>query len=270
VPAFPINARSFWLDAWSQCTGAWGSGATNFEVDDLKERTEQSTERRLTRWKRSRGGRMSVVFPFLNFPQESLRMDLGATNSRVRQRLHSFCDRILRGHQHLRSTYLSLRASPLPPNVDGARAIQTIRPSPARVVHGLPILRESAVATVKHGDRIMNVAWPSCRTFITVDIPGKIGIMDGVTVGRLHTFTRHWTKIRWLSFSPDSRSLTSFGHNTLITHPHILWMERSLRLHPEIRNAPQSQPFPLTASSPKHMFSPCLGGGVRCGLNLDS
>ena len=64
------------------------------------------------------------------FPPGLLRMDLGTANSQPHQRLHSFCGRILRGHQHLCSTYLSLRAFLIPPNVDGVEAIQTIRQSP--------------------------------------------------------------------------------------------------------------------------------------------
>ena len=68
--------------------------------------------------------------PFFIFPSDLLRMDLGTANSQPCQRLHSFCGRILRGHRHLRSAYLSLRAFLIPPNVDGVEAIQTIRPSP--------------------------------------------------------------------------------------------------------------------------------------------
>ena len=66
----------------------------------------------------------------LTFPPDLLRTDLGAADSRPRQRLHSFFDRILRGHQHLRSAHLSLRAPLIPPNVDGAQAIQIVCPSP--------------------------------------------------------------------------------------------------------------------------------------------
>jgi len=64
------------------------------------------------------------------FPLDLLRMDLGTTNSQPRQRLHPFCGRILQGHKHLCSAYLSLCASPIPPNVDGVEVIQTIHPSP--------------------------------------------------------------------------------------------------------------------------------------------
>ena len=87
--------------------------------------------RRLTHWKRLRGGWMCVEFLSLIFPPDLLRMGLGTTNSQPRQRLHSFCGRILRGHQHLLSAYLSLRASLIPPNIDCVEAIQTIRPSPS-------------------------------------------------------------------------------------------------------------------------------------------
>jgi len=68
----------------------------------------------------------------LVFPPDLLRVHLGTTNSQPRQRLHSFCGHILRGHQHLRSAYLSLRAFLIPSNVDGVEAIQTIHPSPGK------------------------------------------------------------------------------------------------------------------------------------------
>ena len=72
---------------------------------------------------------MYVDFPSLIFPPDLLGINPGATNSRPRQRLPSFCDRILRGHQHLLSTCLSLRTSPIPPNVDRTQTLQTVRPA---------------------------------------------------------------------------------------------------------------------------------------------
>jgi len=72
---------------------------------------------------------MCVEFLSFIFPPDLLRMDLGTVNSKPRQQLHSFCGRILRSHQHLRSAYLSLRTFLIPPNVDGVQAIQTIHPS---------------------------------------------------------------------------------------------------------------------------------------------
>ena len=68
--------------------------------------------------------------PSFIFPPLLLRMDLGTTNSQPRQRLHSFCGRILRGHQYLCSTYLSLCNFLIPSNVNRTQAIQTIHPSP--------------------------------------------------------------------------------------------------------------------------------------------
>ena len=52
-----------------------------------------------------------------------LRPGLGISNSRPRQRLLPFCDRVLRGNQHLRSAHLSLRNSPISPSVDCTQAI---------------------------------------------------------------------------------------------------------------------------------------------------
>jgi hypothetical protein len=53
----------------------------------------------------------------------------GVINSRPCQRLFSFCNRVLRPHQHVRTTYLPLCASPIPPKIDGLRDVQAIRTS---------------------------------------------------------------------------------------------------------------------------------------------
>ena len=57
----------------------------------------------------------------------------------------------------------------------------------------------------------MTVTWSSCSRFIAVALLATIEILDAVTLERLHTFTYPQTETTlWLSFSPDSRSLTQF------------------------------------------------------------
>jgi WD40 repeat protein len=82
----------------------------------------------------------------------------------------------------------------------------------ARIVRGLPISWEPVVATMRHGHSVHAAAWSPCSRFIAVGLPEMIEILDAVTLERLHTFTHPWTMAtRWISFSPDSRSLTQFG-----------------------------------------------------------
>ena len=88
-----------------------------------------------------------------------------------------------------------------------------IRPL-ARVVCGLPISWEPAVTAAMHSGYITKVAWSSCSRFIAVGLLDTTEILDAVTFERLHTFEHPWPKCmktEWLSFSPDSRSLTRFS-----------------------------------------------------------
>jgi WD40 repeat protein len=83
----------------------------------------------------------------------------------------------------------------------------------ARVVRGLPISWDPVVATADCGDYIWEVAWSSCCRFVAASTPKAVEVLDAVTLERLHTFKHPVTgETRWLSFSPDSRSLTLFSH----------------------------------------------------------
>ena len=61
---------------------------------------------------------------------------------------------------------------------------------------------------MKHSDSVRMAAWSSCSRFIAVDLFKSIEVLDAVTLERLHTFAHPESETGWLSFSPDSRSLT--------------------------------------------------------------
>ena len=64
----------------------------------------------------------------IHFP-DLLILDTGITDSRPCRRLLPICHRVLRGHQHVRSTHLSLRPPPIPPKVKRAEVLQTVHPT---------------------------------------------------------------------------------------------------------------------------------------------
>ena len=87
-----------------------------------------------------------------------------------------------------------------------------------RVVCGLPISWEPTVATVRHTSAIEQAAWSLCSRFIAVALQETIEILDAATLERLHTFeSPGYFLPQWLSFSPDSRSLTWFGQEHGLT-----------------------------------------------------
>jgi len=55
------------------------------------------------------------------------------------------------------------------------------------------------------------VTWSSCSRFIAVEMSKSAEVLDAVTLERLQTFTHPFSASGWLSFSPDSRSLTWIG-----------------------------------------------------------
>jgi len=78
-------------------------------------------------------------------------------------------------------------------------------------VRGLPISWGPNFATTEHSDFIQTVAWSSCSRFIAVSLCDGAEVLDPVTLERLHTFTHPDSETGWLSFSPDSCSLTHIG-----------------------------------------------------------
>jgi len=136
-------------------------------------------------------------------------MELGTTDSELRQRLLSFCDRILRGYQHAPSAYLSLRALCIPPNVDCTRAIQTVRPALGRSCTWVTGLVETDRRASEVQGPAHRAVWSLCGKFITVGLHRIVQILDAVTLERLHTSES--SRTAWLGFSPDGRSLMHSG-----------------------------------------------------------
>ena len=88
----------------------------------------------------------------------------------------------------------------------------------ARVVQGIPISWEPAVATVDHRRDISALTWSPCSRYITVshDDPPTIKILDAATLEQLHTFKPR-SAGRWLSISSESRLLTQFSRDHEVT-----------------------------------------------------
>jgi len=72
---------------------------------------------------------------------------------------------------------------------------------------------DPSIATIKYPESIQCLAWSPCSRFIAVSLNSvmEIQILDAVTLKRLKSFTppHHFT--RFLTFSPESRSLMRFG-----------------------------------------------------------
>ena len=162
---------------------------------------------------------MCVEFPSLMFPSELLRIDQVSSTLDL---VHDYFRFVIGFFEviNISAPHIYRSALPLSPLESIVREVHKsyIQQLP-RVVCGLPISWEPAVATVRHSDLVERVAWSSCSRFIAVALPETIEIRDAATLERLHTFTHPRTgRIPWLSFSPDSLSLTQFinhaGHTT--------------------------------------------------------
>ncbi|KAF8493161.1 hypothetical protein F5888DRAFT_1891408 [Russula emetica] len=90
-----------------------------------------------------------------------------------------------------------------------------------RVVCGVPVSWDSAIATVKHSDRVNCLAWSPCSRFIALGWLGRtqIQILDGVTLKRLKSFAVPFTisTRQLLTFSPEGRLLTLVGPGVAIS-----------------------------------------------------
>ena len=97
--------------------------------------------------------------------------------------------------------------------------VQTLYGSQAkpliRVIQGAPVVWESSIANVTFPTHINAVVWSSCSRFIAIariDF-SKVVVLDGTTLGQLHTLDHQGEGITWrqLMFSPDGHLLTAYS-----------------------------------------------------------
>jgi len=88
-----------------------------------------------------------------------------------------------------------------------------------RVVWGLPVSWDSAIATVKYSDELHCLAWSPCSRFIALGLffGTQIQILDGVTLERLKSFAVPSSTRQLLTFSPEGRLLTWVGLDVAIS-----------------------------------------------------
>ena len=113
---------------------------------------------------------------------------------------------------------------------------------PARIVRGLSLSWEPAVATIYLGLAVPKVVWSPCSKFIAVTARESIEVLDAVTLNRLAAF-KHCPDHGHFGFSPDSRSLTLFTPSKLIS-----WDIQTGGCQSEILPKPGEQ-FTVAASS---------------------
>ena len=91
-----------------------------------------------------------------------LRTDSGITHTGPRQRLFSFCSRVLRDHRSVLSTYLSLGAHVVPKNIDGTKTIPVVYPT----LHATRVRGADAMG-FKHRSHIIPLhSWVSCMVSV--------------------------------------------------------------------------------------------------------
>ena len=143
--------------------------------------------------------------------QESPTLDLARDYSRF---VIAFFDVIATSAPHIYHSAL-----PLSPRSSMVREKfeKCARPL-ARVVHGLPVLWEPVVATVCSEGFGGTVVWSPCNRFIAVAKSAVVEIRDAATLILLSTFEfPPGHGVLSLSFSPDSRFLTQFNREDLVT-----------------------------------------------------
>ena len=85
-----------------------------------------------------------------------------------------------------------------------------------RVVRGLPTSWDPVHVTTYHGTVSGEAVWSPCNRFIALAKSAAIEILDAGTLERLDTFKLPRPSLRrWLSFSPDSRTLTVLDQHEL-------------------------------------------------------
>jgi WD40 repeat protein len=88
-----------------------------------------------------------------------------------------------------------------------------------RVVCGVPVSWDPAIATVKYSGLLDCLAWSPCSRFIALDpsTGTQIQILDGVTLERLKSFAIPDGTTKLLTFSPEGRLLTWVGSGVAIS-----------------------------------------------------
>ena len=167
-------------------------------------------------WKQLRNGwmcvrfhRFSVFKHLLGRVQESPTLDLARDYTRF---VIAFFELISTSAPHI---YIS--ALPLSPPTSMVRKIykQYARPL-ARVVHGFQASWDPVVAIVYDEISGYEAVWSPCNRFIAVTKSRAVEIRDAMTLNLTSNFeppSDAWA----LSFSPDSRSLTQFNRETMVT-----------------------------------------------------
>ena len=100
--------------------------------------------------------------------------------------------------------------------------IQTLYGSQAkpliRVVHGAPATWESSVANARFPTRICTTVWSSCSRFIAIAVEDScnVVVLDGATLGQLHTMYPQSQDVHWnqLMFSLDGHLLTAYSYGS--------------------------------------------------------
>ena len=112
----------------------------------------------------------------------------------------------------------------LSPSTSIMRGLYGRHASPlARIVRGLSLSWEPAVATAYLGPPMIGPGWPPrvvwspCSKLIAASTMKSIEVLDAVTLSRLATFKHDAYPNDDFSFSPDSRSLTLFASSKLIS-----------------------------------------------------
>ena len=87
----------------------------------------------------------------------------------------------------------------------------------ARVVQGMPVSWEPTTATAYTDSTPRAFAWSPCNRFIAVAKVGSVEVLDAVTLSSLGTFEHFEHNHGPPFFSPDSRCLTQFVEDRLIS-----------------------------------------------------
>ena len=114
--------------------------------------------------------------------------------------------------------HIYISALPLSPRTSLVREMYKRHQRPlVRVVQGLSTSWEVVVTSIYLEVFDGTASWSPCNRFIAVARFGVVEIRDAVTLSLLNTFESPWAFHPQLSFSPDSRFLTCFGEEDVVS-----------------------------------------------------